>query len=61
MQVGSSAADVHTSSKATVHDNIRMLYGSAVSRDLLELKVDRMNQLEFKASGCVLLDLSEYL
>ncbi|KAK9659720.1 DNA mismatch repair protein Mlh1, partial [Basidiobolus ranarum] len=49
---GTNRADVHTSSTATIVDNIRQIYGNSVASELLELKYKSEN-LEFDVNGWV--------
>ncbi|ORY04078.1 MutL-like protein 1, colon cancer, nonpolyposis type 2 [Basidiobolus meristosporus CBS 931.73] len=49
---GTNRADVHTSSTASVVDNIRQIYGNSVASDLLELKY-KSDNLEFEVDGWV--------
>lgn len=49
---GESSTDVHTPSGSTALDNIRLIYGNSVARELLNFECEDIN-LKFKASGFI--------
>ncbi|XP_023223080.1 DNA mismatch repair protein Mlh1-like isoform X1 [Centruroides sculpturatus] len=49
---GESGTDVHTPSGSTVLDNIRIIYGNSVARELLSFECED-TQLKFKVSGYI--------
>ncbi|EDO39827.1 predicted protein [Nematostella vectensis] len=49
---GEATADVRTTSTASLHDNIRAIYGTAVARELVDIDCDN-SRLGFYMKGCI--------